>query len=118
MHELPNDATGDALRLLLEHGSDLSQPMDMDFYIAVPSAAAGEQIAAAARTEGFATVVEQDEDSGEWLCCCSKTLVPDYATVAGIEQWLDGIARPHGGHSDGFGSYGNAPDEAGHDHHH
>ncbi len=107
---LPDDETGDALRLLEENGSDPSRPLEMDFFAAVPSGAAGDAVAAHFSELSFITSVEQDEESQEWTCYCTKTLVPDYTTVAEIEAQIDVIARAHGGHGDGFGSYGNGDD--------
>lgn len=107
---LPDDDIGDALRLLEENGSDLSRPLEMDFFAAVPSQAAGDAVAAHFSELNFATSVEQDEESQEWTCYCTKTLVPDYTAVAEIEAQVDAIARAHGGQCDGFGSYGNCDD--------
>lgn len=106
--DLPDDATGDALRRFVAEGSELTRPMKIDFFVAVPTEAAGTQMAARATAMGFSTSVELDED-GEWTCYCTKTLVPSYAAVAAIEEALDEVARELGGYADGFGSFGNGP---------
>ncbi len=108
MNSLPNDETRDALRRLHENGADLSRPLEMDFFIAVPSKDSGEQIAALVKVLGFNTSVEQDDESGDWTCYCAKTLIPEYSEIVRIEKELDNIAKPLGGFSDGFGSYGNS----------
>jgi hypothetical protein len=108
---LPDDATGDALKRLADHGSDLARPMEMDFFVAVPSEASGHAVAAEVRDHGFTTSVEQDAETGNWTCYCMKTIMPSHAEVVQIEKRLDELARPHGGHADGFGSFGNAEDE-------
>jgi len=108
MTELPDNATGDALRRILYAGSDLSKPLEMDFFMAVPSEDAGNRVAKMAQQIGFTTKVERDEETSEWTCYCTKTIVPDYAEVVKMEETLDAIAKPFGGYIDGFGSFGNA----------
>jgi hypothetical protein len=108
MRSLPDDATGNALQRLVDDGSDLALPMEMDFFVAVSSEASGNAVAAKARANGFTTSVEQDAETADWTCYCTKTIVPSYDEVVRIEALLDGIARQHGGHADGFGSNGNA----------
>jgi len=105
--EIPNDATGDALRRLRDCGSNLSKPMEIDFFVAAPSRESGERISAEVTALGFQVSLEQDEESDAWTCYCSKTLVPEHALVSKIEAELGEIARPYGGFVDGFGSYGN-----------
>lgn len=108
MIDIPNDATGDALREFVKNGSDLTKPMEIDFFVAVPSKKAGDEVVLRAKTLGFRVSLEQDTESGDWTCYCIKTLIPEYAEVVKIEQQLSTIAKPFGGYSDGFGSYGNA----------
>jgi regulator of RNase E activity RraB len=62
MTPIPDDATGEALRQLEERGSDLTKPMEIDFFVAVPSEEAGHKVAAKAQELGFTTSVEQDEE--------------------------------------------------------
>jgi regulator of RNase E activity RraB len=102
------NATRDALHRMAEDGSDMSKPMAMDFFIAVPSREAGNDVASEASALGFGTSVEHDDASAEWTGFCQKTIVPALATVIEIEDQLETIAQRHGGFNDGFGSYGNA----------
>ena len=110
---IPDDATGAALRRLADDGSDLSKPMAMDFFVAVPSQEAGAAVARGAKERGFEASVEQDSETGHWTCYCTITLVPEYAAVVAIEGELDALARQHRGHADGFGSFGNADSDSG-----
>jgi hypothetical protein len=111
MNSLPNDANGDALRRLAADGSDLSRAMPLEFHVAAPSEKVGQQLAQA-QGSGFTTSVWRDDETGEWTCTCTKTMVPDHAEITRIEQQLDAIAQPVGGHADGWGTFGNAPAEA------
>ena len=105
---LPDDETGAALQRLADDGSDLSRPLKMDFFIAVPDQQRGQRVAAAASGLGFEVSVEQDEETKEWTCYCTKEITPSYSMVVQIEQQLDLLARKYQGYADGFGSYGNA----------
>lgn len=105
MADFPRDPTGDALRLLVEHGSDLDEPLVLTFTVAVPDREAGEAIAARARKLGFDA--QMDREDGEWTCYCKREVVADYETVRRLEGAIDEIAGPLGGHADGFGSFGN-----------
>jgi len=49
---LPDDADGNALRLVADSGVDLSRPMDIDFVVAVPDRQAGEAVARLAAVSG------------------------------------------------------------------
>ncbi len=103
-----DDATRAALERIALDGSDMSRPLDMDFFVAVPDAAAGNVVATRAAELGFATNVEQDAESQEWTCYCTKRLVPTFDAVVAIEQQLEALARDVGGYADGFGTFGNA----------
>ncbi|GAW85496.1 conserved hypothetical protein [Bathymodiolus platifrons methanotrophic gill symbiont] len=108
MAYIPNDATGDALRRFIKNGSNLSELMEIDFFVAVPSKQKGNQVALEARALGFNASVEFDVENSDWTCYCTKTLIPEYLEVVKIEKQLSYIAKPHGGYTDGFGSFGNA----------
>ncbi len=105
---LPDDDTAAALQRLADDGSDLSRPLVMDFFVAVPGRCEGKKVATEASRFGFKTSVEQDKETMEWTCYCTRTITPNYHTVVQIEHQLDQIGRKYGGYGDGFGSYGNA----------
>lgn len=107
-NDLPADATGEALRRLVEEGSDLGRPMDVEFFVSVPSEAAGAEVSQRAAELGFATEVAHDDATDSWTCYCRINLIPSYDHVTSVEAKLDALAEDVGGYSDGFGSYGNA----------
>jgi len=107
-----NDAaTRAALRRYEEQGSDLSQPMTIDFFIVVPNEAVGHVVTVRTAPMGFSSSVEQDPETGEWTCYCTIEIVPTFERVVALEQLLDRLARELGGYGDGFGSLGNAPEK-------
>lgn len=105
--DLPNDATGDALRRFAELGWDLGRPIDVDFFVQVPSESAGDLVAKEVRMLGFNVTVEKNSKIDGWTCYCTKSLIVNYEDVVLVEAELDAIGRKYGGHADGFGSYGN-----------
>lgn len=107
----PNDATGDALRRFEQsNGFDISKPLEIEFFVVIPSKKMGNKVALKVSNLGFKTSVEKDgidEAEYEWTCYCTKTLIPNYYEIVKIEEELDNIAKLYGGYIDGFGSFGN-----------
>jgi regulator of RNase E activity RraB len=103
----PNDADGDALRRVASRGSDMSRPIAIDFSIAVADEATGVRVASAARSAGYESKVWKDDESGNWTCYCTKTMLATYDAVVAAQDELDEIAGPFGGRTDGWGTCGN-----------
>jgi hypothetical protein len=106
--DYPNDGDGDALRRLARDGNDMTRPMEIDFAVAVPNEAAGLAVAKVVEGLGYRTDVARDEETGDWTCYCSRSMVPTYAALADAQRELDRVAKPLGGASDGWGTFGNA----------
>lgn len=107
MEPIPNDATGDALRRFIETGSDLTKPMEIEFFVAVPTQEAGNRFAPIVEAKGYKVSVEKNEETNDWTCYCSRTLIREYSAIVKIEKTLTELAEPFNGYADGFGSYGN-----------
>jgi hypothetical protein len=116
----PNDADGDALRRVVASGSDMSRPMRVEFFVAVPDQYTGESVVRLASDIGYAAELVQDEAdeeqghseaSGAWTCYCSKSMILTYEGVIHAQQELDDLSRPLGGFSDGWGTPGNENSE-------
>jgi hypothetical protein len=106
----PDDADGDALRRVASTGANMSLPMDIDFFVAVPGREAGEAVAQLASRAGFSTELVYDEEDDAWECVCTKRILPTYGDVVGAQRELDEMSRPFGGHSDGWGTLANLAD--------
>jgi len=104
----PNDADGDALRRIAADGSDMSQPMEIDFFVAVPDEAAGQAVAAKAASAGYEPELSFDTESREWTCYCSREMIPTHEAVVAAQAELDQLSLEFGGVTDGWGTYGNA----------
>lgn len=109
MPEFPNDADGNSLRSLMEHGSDVYKEMEIDFSLLVPNENAGVQFATYVRDYGFRPSVTYDEKHNCWTCNCSKTMIPLYDSLIREQAWLAEAGAKFGAKNDGWGTFGNAP---------
>jgi regulator of RNase E activity RraB len=108
--DLPNDSDGDALRGLIERGSDLSKPMLIDFQISVHTEAAAEAIGDGARKLGYHVRIYQfPEIREDWTCECSTRMLATYDGVIAVQRELGEISIGFGGYPDGWGTFGNGP---------
>jgi regulator of RNase E activity RraB len=107
--DIPLDADGDAIRRVLSHGADSSRPMKIDFHVAAPSESAGKKILAAAIAKRYEASLSRDEGTGAWTCSCSRIMLLDYESLMRSQKELDQLSAPHGGYSDGWGTFGNEP---------
>lgn len=106
--DLPHDADGDRIRQLAAEGSDLAEPMSVDFFVAAPSEQVGRAVAEAAEKLGYRSHVDRDGQADAWTCYCAREMVVTYEAVTAAQQQLDAFCRPLGGTVDGWGSFGNA----------
>ncbi len=106
----PNDSDGDALRRLVDIGSDMTKPMYISFQVAVPDEAVAKALADVAWKRGYR--VNMYASLGctlPWTCECSTRMLATYENVLAIQAELAELASQFGGHPDGWGSFGNKP---------
>ena len=107
MSAYPADADGDALRQVASSGSDMTQPMTIDFSVAAPDEAAARRMAAAAELLGFDPSIYEDPEKRSWSVYCSKSMLATYEGVVAVQGQLNAMAAPHGGRCEGWASFGN-----------
>ena len=107
MDNSPGNADGDALRRLAESGADMTSPMVIDFAVTIPDEPTGKAIALKVIETGYKACVDQDLESSEWTCYCSKTMFATYTGVINCQLELDKIAVAYGGFVDGWRTFGN-----------
>jgi regulator of RNase E activity RraB len=106
--ESPENADQLTLRRLREGGSDMTQPMEIDFHVAAPDQKAAESIATAARRLKYVSKVYRSEDcSLPWTCQCSRVMIASYENIVRTQAELLVVAEPFGGYPDGWGTFGN-----------
>lgn len=117
MTTYPDDADGAVLADLAAQGADMSQPLLIEFPVAVPDEASAENSLNAMTKAGYSSHVEYDEgepdydpdvdDEDEfgpsWTVFADVRMIPEYNEIMRIQAELDRIARPFGGKSDGWG---------------
>lgn len=115
MTTFPDDIDGNALKHLIEHGSDLNKPMDIDIQIAAPDEDIAIQIANVAAGLGYRTEIFFDEDIEDveeapepWTCECSKVMLVTYDGIVAAQEQLNQLAKPLTCYVDGWSTFGNA----------
>jgi hypothetical protein len=89
---------------LKKAGSDLSKPHNIEFFLYFPTQAAAEQAASKIRDAGFHVEVRRAAKGADWLCCATKTMVPDLMALQKIRQDFSSLADSLGGEYDGWGT--------------
>jgi regulator of RNase E activity RraB len=107
--DFPNDGDGDALRRIVADGSDLTKPMLVDFQIAAPDETTAKTIGMACHELGYRVRASADSGRTTWTVNCATRMVLNYDAVCAVQDELHAIAKAHGGKSDGWGTFGNAP---------
>jgi hypothetical protein len=102
----PNDANGDVLRRMQEHGVDFSQPRQIDFVVVFPSQDDAEAFAQQIRDLGYAISIEESGCVRElpWDARIERIMIPSHADITKFEDTLADLAGRFGGRNDGWGS--------------
>lgn len=118
MTNYPDDEDGAVLAELAAQGVDMSQPLQIEFPVAVPDEASANRTLKGMTEAGYDSHIEYDEgepdENGEvdpddeefgpaWTVYVDVQMVPEYDEIMRIQADLDRIARPYGGNSDGWG---------------
>ena len=107
MAEYPDDADGNALRNVKEHGSNMDEPMNIEFSIDVPSKDAGIAVAERVATLGYEPDLYYDDQSDRWSVYCGKQMIANYENVIRGQLELNKIAVEHESNCDGWVAGGN-----------
>jgi len=106
--EYPNDADGDALRLVAQHGHDMTRQMVVDFAIDAPSEKIADICVERLKARDFISEKRFDKESGRWTVNCPVMMTPDYDEIVYFQKVLDEDLRHFGAKSDGWGTFGNS----------
>ena len=82
---IPHNADGDAMRRVLSHGSDPTQPMDIDFMIACPDVSVAEKIELLAVARGYTTNICVDKEDDSVTCYCMKHMLLNYDALVATQ---------------------------------
>jgi hypothetical protein len=103
--KFPNDDNGATLREMHEAGIDLSQPLNVDFFLIFKTKKDAEAMieALAASGETVETMLEQNEIHDDWDLCCTINMTPTHAAITLRELQFEKLAEKHNGLGDGWG---------------
>lgn len=108
--EYSNDDDGNALRRVAKL-TDMSKPMLFDSCILARSEAAAEACLNEVIAAGYtASKYGSDDEPDRWTVECRIEMIAAYDDIVRIQRALDAIVAQHGGRSDGWGAFGNSPD--------
>lgn len=105
--DFPQDADGDSLRLAADGGADMTRPMVIDFTVLAPNEGSARSIAKLVESHGFDPSISDDGRGGTWSVYCSMSMLATYEGVVGIRAQLNTLIESHGGHCDGWVTFGN-----------
>jgi hypothetical protein len=106
----PNDDDGDALRLVAEHGADMSQPMKIEFSIDVPDVERARSLAESTAALGYIPDIFVDDETGSVSIYCAKTMLATHEGVVAAQSELNEICVPFAAECDGWITAGNRQD--------
>jgi regulator of RNase E activity RraB len=90
---------------LLQAGSDLSKPHNIDFFFYFPNEAQANAAAAEIAKLGYKVVaVDNAQDKSQWQVYATRTMAPQLEAIIAITQALEELASRHGGNYDGWGT--------------
>jgi regulator of RNase E activity RraB len=105
--DYPDDNDGDALRKVAEAGADMSSPMVIEFSIEAADERSARNIAELVDAQGFDPSISDNEGRGSWSVYCAKSMLATYDGVVAVQAELTALVAAHGGHCDGWGTFGN-----------
>ncbi|MEA1881077.1 MAG: ribonuclease E inhibitor RraB [Candidatus Marinimicrobia bacterium] len=83
-----------------ERHPDKERPVTFYFYF--PDKNKAELAGVVLKREGFEVDIDTPLNPGEWSCIGYKTMVPEYAEIHDLRQWLEKIAEDLDGNYDGW----------------
>lgn len=103
-HAAAADPDADTVAALRAAGADAGQPHRIEFYLYFPAADVADRVAEELRTQGFDTAVTPGDESADWLCLASRTMVPEVAELRRLRATFITLALAHQGAYDGWGA--------------
>lgn len=101
--ELPDDENGEALRLMMAEGDDLSKPREIEFFFTFRLQEMAESFAKAIGSTSLEAEAEADMEKGNWVVTVTRFMTPTHADITELARFLARRAMLFGGKSDGWG---------------
>ena len=101
--KFPNDSNGEVLRILWEHGDDLSKAREFDFGVAFENEDLALDFAVALlRHEMKVSFSPAQEGDNVCEVDCHPVMIPDHAEISDFESSLAEMADKYGGKLSGW----------------
>lgn len=103
--QFPDDDNGKMLAAMQESGIDLTQALDVDFFLVFDDKRDSESALASLVSSDIDAVAELNlnDEIGKWELIVCINMVPDYDQLVEQESALHDFATEFGGMSDGWG---------------
>ena len=98
----PSDKDGVGLNELAKAGVDLNSPLEVSYYLYLPTEEAAYSVAAVIREKGFVVEVRSAALGPGWLCLASHKTVPEYSFLRAIRTEFESLMAMHSGEYDGW----------------
>lgn len=99
-----DDPDAKVILQLKKAGSDLSKAHNLEFFLYFPVKDAAEGAAEEMESKGFEVEVIDTADGDDWLCCATKTMVPELQQVQKVSTYFNKLAGSLDGKYDGWGT--------------
>ena len=103
MPQFPDDATGEVLRDMHQHGVDLSVPHLVEFALLFPDRKTAERCAAEVTKLGRFEVTVHKNNAKAFDVLAKRSMALDYNAISQEEVELATVASAFGGQLDGWG---------------
>ncbi len=98
-----NDPDKKTLELWSQYEHHPNQPRPISFWFYFPHKKGAELAKGVLEKDGFDVDISPAASSNnQWLCLAYKTMVPEYAELSDLRNWLENIAEELRGNYDGW----------------
>src|SRR5690349_2515388 len=92
------------LKLLKKRGTNPRKPHAIEYYVYFPTQTAARKARARLRQKGFHVELLTDSSGKRWICLSILEMLPRYREIQTVKSKLNVLAKPFGGHCDGWGT--------------
>jgi regulator of RNase E activity RraB len=92
------------LKLLKKRGSNFRKPHAIEFYVYFKTKTAAKKALGLIQKKGFHVELLSDVSGKRWICLSIIGMLPRYGAIQALKRKLNTVAKPLGGHCDGWGT--------------
>lgn len=92
------------LKLLKKRGTNPRKPHAIEYYVYFQTKTGARKARARIRQKGFHVELLSDSSGKRWICLSILEMLPRYKEILTVKKKLNTLAKPFGGHCDGWGT--------------